>query len=150
MSSSRFSGNGFGSSSGPPKKKTFPKKGSGAPKGFSEATLSSAGPAGKSSGTSSVTSRWIVRSSPAALQCGSSTTETVRSSPGVMPSSGTITSCSSANIICGLSWMEIDTSANVACPALFESVSVKASTIRSTFSNTSKNGTGDVLRKDSV
>ena len=126
MSASRFSGNGLGSSSGPPKKKTSPKKGLGGPNRFSEATLRSAGPTGKSSGTSSVTSRWIVRSSPAALQCGSSTIETVRSSPGVIPSSGTITSCSSANIICGLSWMEMDTSANVASPALFESVSVKA------------------------
>ena len=46
--------------------------------------------------------------------------------------------------------MEIDTSVSVACPALFESMSVKDRTIRSMFSNTSENGSADVLRNDSV
>ena len=119
MSSFSVLGTGLSSSSSPKPKSTMTPGGGPNSPGNPEFpdTVRLASPAGKSSGISSRISLSIVRPFLAVLQCGTSTIVTGSVSPGIT-SVGVLTSSISAEAICGLSVIAIDTAFNVALPAL--------------------------------
>lgn len=144
MNSSRFSGRWISSTS--PRSLSSSKRSNTRPPAL---MLEEASLIVKSYGISSTTSFCIVRWSPAAVQCGNSTTLNVALSLGII-CSRTITSWMSACISGCFSTISIDTSVKVASLTRFSNTSEKQRIIFDILISKSLDGSGDTERNNAV